>query len=50
MLSGIVALLLMLLFVAVWIWAWRPGRRPGFDAAACMPLEDTERTQAEMPR
>lgn len=40
MLAGIVTLVWMLAFVAVWIWAWRPSRRPGFDAAARLAVED----------
>ena len=40
MLSGIITLLLLLLFVTGWAWAWRPGRKPEFDAAARMPLDD----------
>ena len=40
MLSGIITLLLLLLFVGGWAWAWRPARKPEFDAAARMPLDD----------
>ena len=43
MLAGIVTLVWMLAFVAVWIWAWRPSRRPGFDAAARLAVEDDGR-------
>ena len=42
MLSGIITGLLLLLFIGGWIWAWRPARKPGFDAAARMPLESDE--------
>lgn len=42
MISGIVALVLMLLFLAGWAWAWSPRRKPEFDAAARLPLESDE--------
>ena len=40
MLSGLITLFLLLVFVIGWAWAWRPARRPEFDAAARMPLDD----------
>jgi cytochrome c oxidase cbb3-type subunit IV len=42
-LSGIVTAVLMVLFVGVCIWAWSARRRPQFDRAARMPLEDDDR-------
>ena len=42
MLSGIVTAGLMLLFIGGWVWAWRPARKPVFDAAARMPLQDDQ--------
>ena len=42
MVSGIVTAALMLLFIGGWIWAWRPARKPEFDAAAKLPLNDEE--------
>jgi cytochrome c oxidase cbb3-type subunit 4 len=40
MLSGIVTLLLIALFLGAWAWAWQPERKPEFEAAARLPLED----------
>ena len=42
MLSGIITVALLLLFVGGWVWAWRPARKAGFDAAARLPLDDTQ--------
>lgn len=42
MLSGIVALILLILFVGGWVWAWSPRRKNDFDAAARLPLDDAE--------
>lgn len=39
MLSGIVAIGLLVLFLLCWIWAWLPGRAAEFDRAAQAPLE-----------
>lgn len=46
MVSGIVTGVLLVLFVFGWIWAWRPERKPDFDAAARLPLNDDEETCA----
>jgi cytochrome c oxidase cbb3-type subunit 4 len=45
MLSGIVSVLLLVLFVTGWVWAWQPRRKPEFDAAAQLPLQDDEETR-----
>ena len=37
---GIVTAVLLGLFVWLVVWAWSKARRPAFDAAARMPLED----------
>lgn len=41
-LSGIISLVLLVLFVAGWLWVWSPRRREVFDAAARLPLEESE--------
>lgn len=46
MISGIVTALLLVLFVGGWIWAWSPKRKPDFDAAARLPLNDDEERDA----
>jgi cytochrome c oxidase cbb3-type subunit 4 len=40
--SGIVTGILIVLFVGVWIWAYSKRRKPSFDAAARMPLDDED--------
>jgi cytochrome c oxidase cbb3-type subunit IV len=45
MISGIVTALLLVVFIGAWIWAWRPARRPDFEAAAQLPLEDDSATE-----
>ena len=37
---GIVTGLLLVLFVSLVVWAWGRARKPSFDAAARLPLED----------
>jgi cytochrome c oxidase cbb3-type subunit 4 len=39
-LSGIVTAILIVLFVGVWVWAYSARRRPRFDEAARLPLEE----------
>jgi cytochrome c oxidase cbb3-type subunit 4 len=37
---------LLVLFLVGWAWAWSPKRKPDFDAAARLPLdEDDEATR-----
>lgn len=38
--SGIVTGILIVTFVGGWIWAWSARRKPDFDAAARLPLDD----------
>lgn len=42
MLSGIITVILLVLFVGGWIWAWSPRRKADFDAAARLPLDDSD--------
>lgn len=44
-LSGIVTSILLVLFIGVWVWAYSARRRPQFDEAARLPLEDDEGTR-----
>ena len=39
-LRGVVAGVLLVAFLALWLWAYSGRRRPAFDAAARLPLED----------
>lgn len=39
---GLLTAALLGLFIALWIWAWSAKRRPDFEAAARLPLEDDE--------
>ena len=45
---------LFVLFIGIWAWAWSSKRKPGFDAAARLPLEDevhgrTNAAEGSMP-
>ncbi|WP_456973532.1 MULTISPECIES: CcoQ/FixQ family Cbb3-type cytochrome c oxidase assembly chaperone [unclassified Luteimonas] len=40
--SGIVAVILLVLFLAGWAWAWSPRRKYTFDEAARLPLDEEE--------
>lgn len=42
MISGLITAALLLLFIGGWIWVWLPARKPEFDAAARLPLEDDD--------
>lgn len=44
MVYGIITVVLLVLFVVGWVWAWSPRRKREFDAAARLPLDDTEST------
>ena len=39
-LRGILTAVLLFAFVGVWIWAFSRRRKPEFDAAAGLPLEE----------
>ena len=41
-LRGVVAGVLLVAFIALWLWAYSARRRPAFDAAARMPLENDD--------
>jgi len=45
-LSGLVTLVLLIAFIAAWVWAWSSKRKPHFDAAARLPLDDESDTTA----
>jgi cytochrome c oxidase cbb3-type subunit 4 len=47
MISGIITSLLLVLFVGAWLWAWSPKRKPEFDAAARLPLEESSEVSRE---
>ena len=38
--NGIMTVVLMAIFGAIVVWAWRRERRPQFDDAAALPLEE----------
>ena len=39
---GAVLVLLIIAFVAIWAWAWSRKRKPVFDAASRLPLEEDD--------
>ena len=43
---GLMTALLFVLFVGLWVRSWNPKRKPEFDAAAQLPLEDDQRPPA----
>jgi len=38
--NGIMTVVLMAIFGGIVVWAWRRERRPQFDEAASLPLEE----------
>lgn len=43
-LQGVLTVVLMLAFIGVCVWAWSRRRKPTFDRAAKMPLEEDDGT------
>jgi cytochrome c oxidase cbb3-type subunit 4 len=41
-LRGVITATLLALFVWLVVWAWSKARRPEFDAAARLPLEEND--------
>ena len=39
---GVFTAVMLVLFVGVWVWAWSSKRKPDFDEAARLPLDDDE--------
>lgn len=39
-LRGLALVMLMIGFLGLWIWAWSKKRKPEFDQASRMPLDD----------
>ena len=48
-LIGLFTALLIVVFIAVVAWAWSDRRKPGFDAAARLPLEEDPPTPSGRP-
>jgi cytochrome c oxidase cbb3-type subunit IV len=45
MFRGLITGTLLVLFIALVVWAWSRSRREQFDAAARLPLEDSEESR-----
>ena len=43
-LRGAVLVLLIIAFLGIWAWAWSKKRKPEFDAASRLPLEEDDGT------
>jgi cytochrome c oxidase cbb3-type subunit 4 len=41
---GAVLILLIIAFLGIWAWAWSKKRKPEFDAASRLPLEEDDGT------
>ena len=39
---GILLILLIIAFLGIWAWAWGKKRKPEFDAASRLPLEEDD--------
>ena len=44
-LRGIIAGVLLVAFIGLWIWAFSSRRRPAFDDAARLPLEEDDHSR-----
>lgn len=45
MISGIFTAFLLLMFIGLIFWAWSKRRKPDFDEASKLPLEDDKNTR-----
>lgn len=50
LLRGAILIALIIGFVAIVLWAWSKKRKPDFEEAARMPLEEDEKTADAEPR
>ena len=39
---GLITLVIFVLFVGLWAWTWSRKRKPDFDEAAQLPLQDDD--------
>ena len=39
---GLATVVLLLAFIGIWAWAWSKNRKPTFDEASRMPLEEDQ--------
>jgi cytochrome c oxidase cbb3-type subunit 4 len=39
-LRGAILLILIISFLGLWVWAWSSKRKPAFDEASLLPLEE----------
>ena len=39
-LRGIILIVLIISFIGLWAWAWNRKRKPAFDEASLLPLEE----------
>jgi cytochrome c oxidase cbb3-type subunit 4 len=49
MVRGLLTLATFIAFIALWVWAWSKHRKPEFDAAALLPLEDADHPNEDRP-
>ena len=42
LLRGAALILLIIAFLGIWAWAWSKKRKPEFDAASRLPLEEDD--------
>jgi cytochrome c oxidase cbb3-type subunit 4 len=40
LLRGVILLVLIFSFAGLWVWAWSGKRKPAFDEASMLPLEE----------
>ena len=40
---GLITALILLLFLGIWAWSFSKRRKPDFDAAARLPLDDGDK-------
>lgn len=47
---GLLTLATFAAFIALWVWAWSKNRCVEFDAAARLPLEESDRSEVRGDR
>ena len=47
LIRGIVLIALFLAFIGMWVWAWSNKRKPDFEEASMLPLEEDQEPLSE---
>ncbi|NIP72557.1 MAG: cbb3-type cytochrome c oxidase subunit 3 [Gammaproteobacteria bacterium] len=46
---ALLTVVLLVVFIGIWVWAWSDKRKPAFEEAARLPLEDETPAPGQKP-